>query len=103
MLLQYWHRHQWHLYPAVNAARNIKDDLLKGIAVINSLKLRAGYGETSNQLSTLIKLSGFIKYHSPYNYGKYFATSMYVTQPPNPSLGWEFSKTFNYGIDFSLC
>ena len=93
--------HQWHSYPAVNAAWNIKDDLLKGIAVINSLKLRAGYGETSNQAINPYQTLGLLN-TTPYNYGSTYATGMYVTQLPNPSLGWEFSKTFNYGIDFSL-
>ena len=30
------------------------------------------------------------------------ATGFYVSQLPNPNLGWEFSKTWNYGLDFSI-
>ncbi|HEY6081878.1 MAG TPA: SusC/RagA family TonB-linked outer membrane protein, partial [Chitinophagaceae bacterium] len=61
--------HQWHTYPAISAGWNIANEsFMKGIPGINELKLRVGYGETSNQAiepySTLGKLST-----SPYNYG----------------------------------
>src|SRR5699024_9694691 len=31
-----------------------------------------------------------------------YATGYYVTQLPNANLGWEYSKTWNYGLDFTL-
>lgn len=95
--------HQWHTYPAVSAGWNIANEsFMKGIHPINELKLRIGYGETSNQAvapySTLGRLST-----SPYNFGPTNYTVGYsVSQLPNPALGWEFSKTWNYGLDFSL-
>lgn len=95
--------HQWHTYPAVSAGWNIANEsFMKGISVINQLKLRVGYGETSNQAvapySTLGQLST-----SPYNFGpSNDVVGYYVSSLPNANLGWEYSKTWNYGLDFSL-
>ncbi|HEX3167421.1 MAG TPA: TonB-dependent receptor [Chitinophagaceae bacterium] len=95
--------HKWHTYPAVSVGWNIgKESFMNGISFINSLKLRAGYGQTSNQAiapyATLGQLST-----RPYNFGPTsYSTGYYVTQLPNVDLGWEFSKTYNFGIDFSL-
>ena len=36
------------------------------------------------------------------NFGDSFATGFYVSELPNPNLGWEFTETMNYGLDFSL-
>jgi len=95
--------HQWHTYPAISAGWNIaKESFMKNVSLINELKLRVGYGETSNQAvapySTLGRLSTI-----PYNFGPTNdVVGYYVSSLPNPNLGWEFSKTWNYGLDFSL-
>jgi TonB-linked SusC/RagA family outer membrane protein len=95
--------HQWHTYPAVSAGWNLsKESFMKNVTVIDNLKLRVGYGQTSNQAinpyQTLGKLAT-----SPYNFGSTtYATGYYVSQLPNPNLGWEYSKTWNFGVDFSL-
>jgi hypothetical protein len=95
--------HQWHTYPAVSAGWNIANEsFMKNISQINQLKLRVGYGETSNQAvapySTLGRLST-----SPYNFGPTNdVVGYYVSSLPNPNLGWEYSKTWNYGLDFSI-
>jgi hypothetical protein len=39
----------------------------------------------------------------PYNFGPTdYQTGLFVSQLPNPALGWEYSRTWNYGVDFSL-
>ncbi len=95
--------HQWHTYPAVSAGWNIgNESFMKGITAINMLKLRVGYGQTSNQsiapYATLGRLST-----TPYNFGNdTYSTGYYVSQLPSPDLGWEYSETWNYGLDFAL-
>ncbi len=95
--------HQWHTYPALSAGWNIANEsFMKSITAINKLKLRVGYGQTSNQAiapyATLGKLTT-----SPYNFGSTnYAVGYYVSQLPNANLGWEYSETWNYGLDFSL-
>ncbi|GAB1451191.1 TonB-dependent receptor [Draconibacterium sp.] len=95
--------HKWHTYPAISVGWNIMEEsFMKDVPVIDRLKLRAGYGQTSNQAvgaySTLGRLSS-----RNYNFGNTtYATGYYVTQLPNPDLGWEYSETLNLGLDFSL-
>lgn len=95
--------HQWHTYPAVSAGWNIKQEsFMQDVTPINRLKLRVGYGQTSNQAvkpyATLGRLST-----RPYNFGNdNYSTGYYVSQLPNPNLGWEYSETWNYGVDFGL-
>ncbi len=94
---------QWNTYPAVSVGWNIANEaFMKNITFINSLKLRAGFGQTSNQsiapYSTLGQLNT-----RPYNFGPTnYATGFFVSALPNPELGWEFSKTVNFGIDFAI-
>jgi outer membrane receptor protein involved in Fe transport len=38
----------------------------------------------------------------PYNFGSSYATGYYVSELPNTALGWEYSKTWNFGLDFAL-
>ncbi|GAB3421028.1 TonB-dependent receptor [Niabella aquatica] len=95
--------HQKHTYPAISAGWNISNEsFMQNVTWLHSLKLRAGYGQTSNQAinpyATLGQLST-----RPYNFGDdNYATGYYVSQLPNPSLGWEYSETYNYGLDFGL-
>ena len=94
--------HQWHTYPAVSVGWNInKESFMKDITWIDALKLRFGYGQTSNQAvdpySTLGSLST-----SPYNFGTSYLTGYSVKTVPNPQLGWEYSITKNFATDFSL-
>lgn len=94
--------HQWHTYPAVSAGWNIgNESFMKDTDWVNMLKVRVGYGQTSNQsvapYATLGRLST-----RPYNFGDEYSTGYYVTELPNPSLGWEYSETVNYGLDFGL-
>ncbi len=95
--------HQWHTYPAVSAGWNIANEsFMKNVGWINSLKLRAGYGQTSNQAIAPYATLGVLSTR-PYNFGEdTYSTGYYVTQLPNPNLGWEYSETWNYGLDFSL-
>lgn len=93
---------QWHSYPAVSAGWNIqRESFMNTVNWLNSLKLRAGYGQTSNQsvapYATLGNLST-----RPYNFGNTNATGYYVSTLPNPDLGWEYSITTNFGLDFSI-
>lgn len=94
--------HKWHSYPAVSVGWNIANEsFMKDVKLINTLKLRVGYGETSNQSINPYATLGLLSTR-PYNFGTLNATGFYVSQLPNPNLGWEFSKTWNYGLDFAI-
>lgn len=93
---------RWHSYPAISAGWNInKESFLRDISWIDSLKLRGGYGQTSNQSVEPYATLGYLSTR-PYNFGSTNATGYYVSRLPNANLGWEYSITTNYGLDFSI-
>jgi TonB-dependent starch-binding outer membrane protein SusC len=94
--------HQSHTYPAVSAGWNIaKESFMKDVKVIDNLKLRVGYGQTSNQSVDPYKTLGLLNTR-PYNFGTTYNTGMYVSELPNSELGWEYSSTYNVGLDFGI-
>ncbi len=94
--------YKWHTYPAVSAGWNIHNEaFMQDISVINNLKLRVGYGQTSNQAVDPYKTLGLLSTR-PYNFGDEFTVGYYVSELPNTKLGWEYSETWNYGLDFAV-
>jgi TonB-dependent starch-binding outer membrane protein SusC len=94
--------HQWHTYPAVSLGWNInKESFMKDVTWIDALKLRFGYGQTSNQAVSPYSTLGSLT-TSPYNFGTSYLTGYSVKTVPNPKLGWEYSITKNFATDFSL-
>jgi TonB-dependent starch-binding outer membrane protein SusC len=95
--------HKWHTYPAISAGWNIANEpFMQKFSIINSLKLRAGFGQTSNQAIAPYATLGRLDTR-PYNFGpNNYGTGYYVSQLPNKDLGWEFSKTWNVGLDFAI-
>lgn len=95
--------YKWHTYPAVSAGWNITNEpFMKRFSMLNSLKLRVGYGQTSNQAIAPYATLGRLATR-PYNFGDdNYAVGYYVSQLPNSNLGWEYSETWNAGLDFGL-
>jgi len=95
--------HKWNTYPAVSVGWNLMNEpFMKGITAIDRLKIRIGYGQTSNQSVNPYQTLGLLNTR-PYNFGDTnYAIGYYVSQLPSPSLGWEYSQTWNYGLDFSV-
>ena len=96
--------HQWHTYPAISAGWNIaRESFMENLTWIDNLKLRIGYGETSNQsINPYSTLGGLAVRNYNFGNGTNYKAGYYVNALPNPELGWEFSKTWNFGLDFSL-
>jgi TonB-linked SusC/RagA family outer membrane protein len=96
--------HQWHTYPAVSAGWNIaRESFMENLTWIDNLKLRVGYGETSNQsINPYSTLGGLAIRNYNFGNGTNYMAGYYVNALPNPELGWEYSKTWNFGLDFSL-
>lgn len=94
--------YKWHTYPAVSVGWNVKNEsFMKNVNFIDALKLRVGYGETSNQSVDPYATLGLLGTR-PYNFGDEYSVGYYVSQLTNPKLGWEYSQTWNYGIDFGI-
>ncbi|WP_168207731.1 TonB-dependent receptor [Spirosoma sp. KCTC 42546] len=103
---------KWHNYPAVSLGWNIANEaFMNPIKVITNLKLRAGWGETSNQAVapysslggvTNTIANGNVNVPILYNYGTSIQSGYYVNAAPNTALDWEYTRTTNIGLDFGL-
>jgi len=94
--------HKWHTYPAVSLGWNIgNESFMKNVPFIDQLKIRAGYGQTSNQAVSPYATLGRLATR-PYNFGEDFSVGYYVSTLPNTDLGWEYSETMNLGLDFAF-
>lgn len=97
---------KWATFPSVSLGWNVnKEDFLKGVSLINSLKLRAGYGVTgitpsSSYLSQ--KLYAFDSYGDVLDANGNWIKSLMISQNNNSDLKWETTKEINIGIDFSI-
>ena len=94
--------HKWHTYPAVSIGWNISnEDFMDNVTWIDMLKIRAGYGQTSNQAISAYATRGRLS-TSPYNMGDNYMLGYYVSTLPNNNLGWEYSETWNVGVDYGM-
>ena len=96
--------HKWHTYPAVSVGWNIsRENFMQDYTWIDNLKLRVGFGETSNQsINPYSTLGGLAIRNYNFGNGTNYMAGYYVNALPNPELGWEYSKTWNFGLDFSF-
>jgi len=94
--------HKWHNYPAVALAWNAKnEEFLKSTSWLDMLKVRVGYGQTSNQsVSPYSTLGGLSQ--NKYNYGTSYVYGYYVSSLPNPEVGWEYTTSYNAGLDWAV-
>lgn len=96
--------HKWGTFPSVSAAWRIVDEpFMKGNALFDELKLRAGYGVSGNQdgLDPYQSLELYGSSGQYYDDGKWY-TAYQISQNANPDLKWEETSMFNVGVDFSL-
>jgi len=100
--------HQWVTYPAFNVGWNIdRENFMSGINVISSLKLRGGWGVSSNAginpYTTLGSLTAnFYNYGQGSTVGTNYANGYLINSAPNPDLTWEKTAGLNIGVDFGL-
>jgi len=94
--------YKWHTYPAVSAGWNLhKEAFMEDVDWVNNLKVRLGWGQTSNQSVDPYATLGLLSVR-PYNFGTATTIGAYVSSVPNDGLGWEYSRTSNVGIDFTI-
>jgi len=112
--------HKWHQYPAVSAGWDIANEsFMKNMDLFSTLKIRAGFGQTSNQsinpyasLGNVTNSNNLAQANNVpqgstgttirYNYGPTVVTGYNLINLPNPGLDWEYTKTVNLGLDFGI-
>lgn len=97
-------KNKYYAYPALAAAWNIdREQFMQGnIAnVISTLKVRGGYGKTSNQSIGAYSSQGNLSSNF-YNFGSTGANGYLLTTLANQNLTWEFTNSVDIGLDFGL-
>jgi TonB-linked SusC/RagA family outer membrane protein len=96
---------QYFTYPALAVGWNImNEDFMKSVDWINNLKLRGGWGITSNQGVAPYTTLGLLS-TSTYNFGQATAGEVgtyLVTSLANTHLHWEQTAESNIGLDFGF-
>jgi len=80
-----------------------EEEFMKRFTVVNSLKLRAGYGVNGNQTSRYTSIAR-VTSNAAYVFGDGGTTAFgqQVTSLGNDNLKWERTKGLNIGTDFSI-
>ncbi|MDR1202563.1 MAG: TonB-dependent receptor [Tannerellaceae bacterium] len=94
--------YQWHFYKAASAGWNVgMEDFMADIDWLDNLKIRGGYGETSNEAiapySTIAILTP-----NYYNFDNTYVNGYYTMNVGNKELGWEYTDAYSLGVDFGL-
>lgn len=90
-------------FPSVSAAYNVGDLFLQDDSFFDSLKLRAGYGETGNQ--NVAPYSTFQELRTGTNFpfsGTDLDIGVGFGGLVDEDLTWETTKQFNVGLDFRM-
>jgi TonB-dependent starch-binding outer membrane protein SusC len=97
--------HQYFTYPAIALAWNISNEaFMKNIKAVSNLKLRGGWGITSNQGINPYATLGVLGVNF-YNFGNTTAGNnpgFLVQTLANKSLTWASTAQFNLGVDFGF-
>src|SRR5690606_13949892 len=86
----------------VSAGWNLhKEAIMEDVDWVNNLKVRLGWGQTSNQSVDPYATLGLLSVR-PYNFGTATTIGAYVSSVPNDGVGWEYSRTSNVGIYLTI-
>jgi TonB-dependent starch-binding outer membrane protein SusC len=96
---------QWFTYPAFAVGWNVSNEnFMNSVSFISNLKLRGGWGKTSNQgINPYSTLGGLGT--SFYNFGQGTPgqqLGVLVTTLPNSTLKWQSTQQTDIGMEFGL-
>jgi TonB-linked SusC/RagA family outer membrane protein len=91
-------------FPSVALGWTInRENFMSDLDYINLLKLRVSYGVSGNQgVSSYATKARISSSGNDYVYGSNTATGLTISSMANNDLGWETTKGFNLGIDYSF-
>lgn len=97
---------QTNLFPSAAVAWNIANEsFLKDYSWMSILKLRASLGRVGSTAINPYQTQGSLLTglgQGAYNYGSVGAVGVVPGTIPNPNLGWEYTTTTNFGLDFGF-
>ena len=101
--------HRWGFFPGILAGWRISEEnfFKNNIRFINSLKLRASYGELGNDQVYYNNVLREYQFLSTYGFSNYTINNaafktLYEQVVPNPDFTWEVAKNTDVGIEGTL-
>lgn len=92
---------KWGYFPSASAAWVISNEKFFQSDWVNNLKLRTSYGVVGNSaISPYQTFSGTTQ--TSYNFGDKYYYGYKLGDVANEQLGWEYSTTYNVGVDFGF-
>lgn len=96
---------QYYTYPAFSLGWNVmNENFMSNVSFISNLKIRGGWGKTSNQGVPPYATLGLLTANA-YNFGAAAAgyqSGYLVTTLANNALKWQSTSQWNVGMDFGL-
>ncbi|MET4106300.1 TonB-dependent receptor [Hymenobacter sp. UYP22] len=93
-------------FPSAAVAWNIANEgFLQDMSALSTLKLRASLGRVGSTAVNPYQTQGSLSAGlgaGYYNYGATGAVGVVPANIPNPNLGWEYTTTTNFGLDFGF-
>ena len=92
---------KWAYFPGFSAGWRINEESFMENAPFDELKIRLSYGEVGNTAIDPYQTQGGLD-RTVYSWGGDNAYGYRLKDIPNASLGWEISKTIDFGFDYTL-
>lgn len=92
---------QWAYFPGLSAGWRLMEDIAPNNSTFDDLKLRVSYGEVGNTAIDPYQTQGALG-RTVYAWNETPAFGYRLNEIPNPELGWEISKTLDFGLDYSI-
>jgi TonB-linked SusC/RagA family outer membrane protein len=95
---------QWGTFPSFSGGWIIsKEEFMKNIDGLSSLKLRASWGQLGNQnIGNYYNGSDILASNQNYSLGGTLNSGVAINDMTNKNLTWETSQQLNFGVDMTL-
>jgi TonB-linked SusC/RagA family outer membrane protein len=93
---------KWNSFPGVSVGWRIKDEgFMADLTAVTELKLRASYGKVGNTAVAPYQTQGTLA-NTFYDWNNVDAKGFRLDLIPSPDLSWEYSESFDAGVDFAF-
>jgi len=94
---------RYGFFPSASAGWVIsEEDFMKPVGFVNTLKLRASYGELGNDQVSQFQFLQTFDFGNNYVFGGGTVPGIFSTVLSNPNIAWEVSKKLDFGLSASL-
>lgn len=91
---------RWHPFYSFGASWNaMKENFMQNVTVLSELQVRASYGISASPFSTSF---GYLPTYTSTGVRYSGASGLALSQIGNQNYDWEYAKSTNIGVDFSL-